>query len=164
MLKDKAYDARMDLVLWANGLLFVTAMAGEIMGLHTMNDLMSLYYPILAIGESVVVYWCVWAAREGDLLCRSVLLPVVVFTLLGVIDGIGGRLYLLPWHMYLTPLGIYAFLHFVVAILREQVRHEEKLLRKTAGLEHTAALMQKKSETDALSLLLEPQQAQGTAG
>lgn len=150
MLKDKPY-ARMDLVLWANGLLFVVAMAGEIMGLHTMNNLMSLYYPMLAIGESAVVYWCVRAAREGDILCRSVLLPVVVFTLLGIIDGVAGHFYLLPWHVYLTPLGIYAFLHFVVAILRERVRHEEKLLRKTAGLEYKAALMQKKSETDALT-------------
>ena len=150
LLKGKPY-ARMDIVLWMNGLLFVAAMTGEIMGLHTMNAMMSLYYPMLAIGESVVVYWCVRAAREGDTLCRSVLLPVVVFTLLGVIDGVGGHFYLLPWHMYLTPLGIYAFLHFVVAILREQVRHEENLLRSTVKLEHKAALMQRKSETDALT-------------
>ena len=150
LLKGKDY-AHMDMVLWLNGLLFVAAMAGEIMGLHTMNGFMSLFYPMLAIGESFVVYWCVRAAGEGDRLCRSVLWPVIVFTLLGIIDGVGGHFYLMSWHLYLTPLGIYAFLHFVVAILREQVRHEETLLRKTAGLEHKAALMQKKSETDALT-------------
>lgn len=150
LLKGKKY-ARMDIVIWANALLFVTAMVGEIMGMHTMNGLMSLYYPVLAIGEGAAVYWCVRAAREGDLLCRSVLLPIIVFTSLGVFDGVSGHFYLLPWHVYLTPLGIYAFLYFVVGILREQVRHEEKLLRKTAGLEHKAALMQKKSETDALT-------------
>lgn len=150
LLKGKAY-ARMDIVLWSNALLFVAAMAGEIMGLHTMNGLMALYYPLLAVGEGAVMYWCIRASREGDALCRTVLWPIVAFTLLGIIDGVAGHFHLLPWHMYLTPLGIYAFLHFVVSIIREQVRHEEKLLRKTAGLEHKAALLQKKSATDALT-------------
>jgi len=80
-----------------------------------------------------------------------VLLPTAVFTLLGVFDGIGGRYHLLPWHVYLTPLGVYAFLYFVIIILREQVRHEKNLLRQTVGLEKEVAAVQRKSETDALT-------------
>lgn len=150
LLRRKPY-ARMQYVLGANVLLFVAAMGGELLGIHTMNRFMALYYPMLAIGEGIAVFWCWVAAKRRDYLCRSVLLPTVVFTVLGVFDGVAGHFHLLPWHMYLSPLGIYAFLYFVIAILREQVRHEEKLLRKTAGLEHQVALMQKKSETDALT-------------
>lgn len=150
LLKDKTY-AKMKYVLGANILLFAVAMTGELLGFHTMNRLMGIFYPLLAVGEGWAVYWCVRAAREGDALCRSVLLPAVAFTLLGVFDGVVGHFHLMPWHMYLTPLGIYAFLYFVIAILREQVRHEEILLKETAGLEHKAAMMQRKSETDALT-------------
>jgi len=48
-------------------------------------------------------------------------------------------------------LGVYAFLYFVIIILREQVRHEKNLLRQTVGLEKEVAAVQRKSETDALT-------------
>lgn len=150
LLQDKPY-ARMKYVLRANIGLFVLAMGGELMGLHTMNGFMGFYYLLLALGESVAVYWCLRAAHEGDALCRAVLLPAVVFTLLGVLDGVSGHFHLLPWHTYVSPLGAYAFLYFVLAILRERMRHEEHLLKQTAGLEQEAAMMQMKSETDALT-------------
>ena len=102
-------------------------------------------------GEGFAIYWCIQAAREGDALCKAVLFPTVAFTLLGLFDGIAGHYHLLPWRMYLTPLGAYAFLYFVICILREQVRHEESLLQQTAGLEQEVAVIQRKSETDALT-------------
>lgn len=150
LLAGKKY-ARMKYVLGANVLLFVAAMTGECLGLHTMNGLMPLFYLLLPLGEGAAIYWCILAAREGDALCKAVLFPTVAFTLLGVFDGIAGHYHLLPWRMYLTPLGAYAFLYFVVCILREQVRHEESLLQQTAGLEQEVAVMQRKSETDALT-------------
>jgi len=150
LLKGKKY-ARMKYVWGANVLLFVAAMMGEVAGLHTMNGFMPLFYLLLPLGEGAAIYWCILAAREGDVLCRAVLLPTGAFTLLGVFDGIAGHYHLLPWHMYLTPLGVYAFLYFVICILREQLRHEESLLHQTAGLEQEVAVMQLKSETDALT-------------
>ncbi len=150
LLREKKY-ARMQYVLGANGFLFVVAMTGEVMGLHTMNGLMPLFYILLPLGEGAAVYWCIRAAKEGDALCRAVLLPTIAFTLLGVFDGLSGHYHLLPWRMYLTPLGAYAFLYFVICILREQIRHEESLLHQTAGLEQEVAVMQRRSETDALT-------------
>ena len=150
LLKDKPY-AHMHYVLWVNIALFVVAMGGELMGLHTMNRLMGFYYLFLPLGEGLAMYWCIKAARQGDGLCRTVLFPTAVFTLLGIFDGVAGHYHLLPWHVYLSPLGVYAFLYFVIAILREQVRHEEGLLRRTASLERKRAVMQRRSETDALT-------------
>lgn len=150
LLKGKKY-AHMKYLLGANVLLFVTAMTGEGLGLHTMNGLMPFFYLLLPLGEGAAIYWCILAAREGDALCKAVLFPTAAFTLLGFFDGIAGHYHLLPWRMYLTPLGAYAFLYFVICILREQVRHEESLLEQTAGLEQEVAVMQRKSETDALT-------------
>ena len=150
LLEDKPY-ARMNYVLAANIGLFVLAMSGELIGLHTMNGLMGVFYILLPVCEGWAMFWCIKAARQGDVLCRTVLFPTVVFTLLGVFDGMGGRYHLLPWHVYLTPLGVYAFLYFVIIILREQVRHEKNLLRQTVGLEKEVAAVQRKSETDALT-------------
>ena len=150
LLRDKPY-ARMNYVLALNIGLFVAAMGGELLGFHTMNRLMGIFYLLLPIGEGLAIYWCIKAAHEGDVLCRAVMLPTGAFTVLGVFDGIAGHYHLLPWHTYLTPLGVYAFLYFVIIILREQVRHEEHLLQHTAGLEKKAAFIQRKSETDALT-------------
>ena len=150
LLKDKPY-ARMNYVLAVNIGLFIVAMSGELLGFHTMNRFMGFYYLLLPVGEGLAIYWCILAVREGDVLCRSVMLPAVCFTMLGLFDGVAGHYHLLPWHMYLTPLGVYAFLYFVIAILREQVRHEEHLLQQTAGLERQVAVVQRKSETDALT-------------
>ena len=150
LLKDKPY-AHMNYVLAVNIGLFVVAMGGELMGLHSMNGLMGMYYLFLPIGEGLAVFWCIKAARRGDVLCKTVLLPTITFTLLGLFDGVGGRYHFLPWQVYLTPLGVYAFLYFVIIILREQVRHEKSLLQQTVGLEKEVAVMQRKSETDALT-------------
>jgi len=150
LLRDKPY-AHMNYVLALNVGLFVVAMTGEVMGFHTMNRLMGLYYLLLPIGEGVAIYWCIMAATEHDVLCRAVMLPTASFTILGVFDGVAGHYHLLPWHMYLSPLGVYAFLYFVIIILREQVRHEEYLLQHTTGLEKKVAVIQRKSETDALT-------------
>lgn len=150
LLQDKPY-ARMNYVLALNIGLFIAAMGGELLGFHTMNRFMGLYYLLLPVGEGLAIYWCILAAREGDVLCRTVMLPAAAFTILGLFDGVAGHYHLLPWHMYLTPLGVYAFLYFVIAILREQVRHEEHLIQQTAGLERQVAAVQRKSETDALT-------------
>ena len=150
LLRDKPY-AHMRSLLGANIGLFVVAMAGEVLGCHTMNLLMGIFYLLLLVGQSVAIYWCIKAARQGDRLCQSVMLPTAAFTLLGAFDGIAGHYHLLPWHLYLTPLGVYAFLYFVITILREQVRHEEVLLKQNVGLEQERAVLQRRSETDALT-------------
>lgn len=150
LLKDKPY-ARMKLVTGANALLFLLAAAGELLGLHSMNDLMDVFYPLLAAGETAAMYWCWRAARQGNRLCRAVMVPLAAFTLLGLLDGMAGHFRLFTWHTFLTPLAIYAFLYFVIAILREKLRREHRLAVHNAGLEREAARALQRAETDVLT-------------
>ena len=150
LLKRKPY-AHMGYVVSANACLFVLAMAGELMGYHTMNTFMTAYYPLLAVGEGVAFLWCIRAFRDGDELCRAVLVPTAAFTFFGVIDGLAGHFYLLPWRTFTTPIGIYAFMYFVIEILRQQLRDERELAMRTAGLEYEAVLAVQRSSLDALT-------------
>jgi diguanylate cyclase (GGDEF)-like protein len=55
------------------------------------------------------------------------------------------------WRVFMTPLAVYAFLHFVIIILREQIRYEQKLQERIIGLEYEAIQAQAKLEIDPLT-------------
>ena len=150
LLKRKPY-AHMGYIVFANAWLFVLAMAGEIMGYHTMNIFMAAYYPLIAVGEGLAFLWCIRAFRDGDELCRAVLVPTAAFTFFGVIDGLSGHFYLLPWRTFTTPIAIYAFMYFVIEILRQQLCDERELAMRTAGLEYEAVMAAQRSSLDALT-------------
>ena len=150
LLRDKTY-ARMKWVVGANVLIFLLAMIGEVLGAHTMNTFMVAYYPLLAVGDGLAFYWCIRAAREGDGLCRAVLVPTAAFTFLGILDGLAGHFYLLPWRTFMTPFAIYAFMYFVIAILRQQLRGGQELALRTAGLEYEAVMAVQRSSLDVLT-------------
>ena len=150
LLRDKAY-ARMEPIVGANILLFFLAMSGEALGVHTMDLFRLVYYPLLALGDGLAFYWCIRAAREGAVLCRAVLAPTAAFMFFGILDGLDGLFNLLPWHVFTTPLAIYAFMYFVIAILRQQLRGGDELALRTAGLEREAVRAVQRSSLDALT-------------
>jgi hypothetical protein len=96
--------------------------------------------------------------RDGDELCRAVLVPTAAFTFFGVIDGLAGQFYLLPWRTFTTPIGIYAFMYFVIEILRQQLRAERELsLCARPALEYEAVLAAPAFNTGCTDRLLEPE-------
>lgn len=150
LLRDKPY-AHMGWVVGGNVLLFAAAMIGELAGIHAMNGLMMLYYPMVGIGDTIAMIWSIRAAWQGDRLCRAVLVPTFAFTVLGVFDGLAGHFHILPWRTFMTPLAVYGFAVFVIEIMREQLRRGQMLEVKTAGLEQKAALALQRSDTDKLT-------------
>ena len=150
LLRNKPY-AHMNWLVGAIGLLFLVAMLGELGGFHTMNGFMDLYYPLVGIGGGVSAFWVLKAARQGDFLCRAVLLPTVMFTVFGVFDGLIGHFHLLPWRTFITPLAVYGFAIFVIEILRGQLRQKKQLELRTAGLEQKVVLAWQRSDIDALT-------------
>lgn len=150
LLRNKPY-AHMKWIVRAALLLFLAAMTGELAGFHTMNGLMALYYPLMGIGSLAAMVWVLKAARQGDYLCRAVLLPTCMFTVFGVFDGLTGHFHLLPWRTFITPLAVYGFAFFVIEIMRGQLRQRQMLERRTAGLEQKAALARRRSDIDALT-------------
>jgi diguanylate cyclase (GGDEF)-like protein len=150
LLKGRSY-AHMGWVLAAYSLLGTLAIGGQLMGYETLDGCMSCYYPLLGIGEPLAIYWCIKAAREGDILCKAVAPSAIAFTLLGLFDGFSDYFAMQGWRVFMTPLAVYAFLHFVIIILREQIRYEQKLQERIIGLEYEAIQAQAKLEIDPLT-------------
>ncbi|MBQ1919481.1 MAG: GGDEF domain-containing protein [Selenomonas sp.] len=150
LLKGRSY-AHMGWVLAAYSLLGTLAIGGQLMGYETLDGCMSYYYPLLGIGEPLAIYWCIKAAREGDILCKAVAPSAIAYTLLGLFDGFSDYFAMHGWRVFMTPLAVYAFLHFVIIILREQIRYEQKLQERIIGLEYEAIQAQAKLEIDPLT-------------
>lgn len=150
LLKGRSY-AHMGWVLAAYSLLGTLAIGGQLMGYETLDGCMSYYYPLLGIGEPLAIYWCIRAAREGDILCKAVAPSAIAYTLLGLFDGFSDYFAMQGWRVFMTPLAVYAFLYFVIIILREQIRYEQKLQERIIGLEYEAIQAQAKLEIDPLT-------------
>ena len=150
LLKGRSY-AHMGWVLAAYSLLGTLAIGGQLMGYETLDGCMSYYYPLLGIGEPLAIYWCIKAAREGDILCKAVAPSAIAYTLLGLFDGFSDYFAMHGWRVFMTPLAVYAFLYFVIIILREQIRYEQKLQERIIGLEYEAIQAQAKLEIDPLT-------------
>ena len=150
LLKGRSY-AHMGWVLAAYSLLGTLAIGGQLMGYETLEGCMSYYYPLLGIGEPLAIYWCIRAAREGDILCKAVAPSAIAYTLLGLFDGFSDYFAMHGWRVFMTPLAVYAFLYFVIIILREQIRYEQKLQERIIGLEYEAIQAQAKLEIDPLT-------------
>lgn len=150
LLKERSY-AHMGWVLAAYSLLGTLAIGGQLMGYETLDGCMSYYYPLLGIGEPLAIYWCIRAAREGDILCKAVAPSAIAYTLLGLFDGFSDYFAMQGWRVFMTPLAVYAFLYFVIIILREQIRYEQKLQERIIGLEYEAIQAQAKLEIDPLT-------------
>ena len=150
LLKGRSY-AHMGWVLAAYSLLGTLAIGGQLMGYETLDGCMSYYYPLLGIGEPLAIYWCIKAAREGDILCKAVAPSAIAYTLLGLFDGFSDYFAMHGLRVFMTPLAVYAFLHFVIIILREQIRYEQKLQERIIGLEYEAIQAQAKLEIDPLT-------------
>ncbi|WP_295160832.1 GGDEF domain-containing protein [Selenomonas sp. AE3005] len=150
LLKERSY-AHMGWVLAAYSLLGTLAIGSQLMGYETLDGCMNYYYPLLGIGEPLAIYWCIKAAREGDILCKAVAPSAIAYTLLGLFDGFSDYFAMQGWRVFMTPLAVYAFLYFVIIILREQIRYEQKLQERIIGLEYEAIQAQAKLEIDPLT-------------
>lgn len=141
----------MDYIIGADILLFVAAVAGEIMGFHSLNRFMGLYYPLLAVSETIAAYWLWRKAVRGDYRARALLGSVVAFTLCGVIDGLAGHFRLLSYHSFVTPVAILAFCYFIFVIIGKQLAYQRQMAARQADLEYEAAVATEKAERDPLT-------------
>lgn len=150
ILRNKPY-AHMKWVVMSNAGLMIAAIAGEVLGYHTLNGLMDYYYPLMAVNESAAFYWCLRAAKKGDVMSRAIMVPTAAFTLFGLFDGMTSHYNITPWRIYLTPLAIYGMIYFIIMVLLGQLRHERRIVLKTVNLEDKAQKVRRRSETDTLT-------------
>lgn len=150
ILRHKPY-AHMKWVIISNAGLMIIAIVGELLGYHTLNGMMDYYYPLMAVNESAAFYWCLRAARKGDVISRAIMVPTVAFTLCGLFDGMTSHYNLTPWRIYVTPLAIYSMIYFIMMILREQLLNERRIKLETINLADEAKKARRRSETDTLT-------------
>ncbi len=150
VLRDEP-DARMDIVVGAEAVLLAIAMAGEAMGLHLMNRMMALYYPMLLVSESAAAYWLWRKAAKGDYRARALICSVAAFTLCGVADGLAGHFHLWSQHSFVTPFAVLSFCYFVFVIIGRQLAHQREMAARQADLEYEAAVATEKAERDPLT-------------
>lgn len=139
------------LVILADLLLFVGALVGELSGRWSLNAGMFVFYPLLGVTEALMAWWLLMACRRGNQLCRAILPATVGFTLLGLFDGLTGHFHLFAWRLYLTPLGIFLFMYFIMQVLRAQLGRERNLVARMSQLQHKVAQATERSERDPLT-------------
>lgn len=141
---------RMDLILGAEVLLFGAAMAGEVLGLHTMNRLMGLYYPLLGVSEALAGYW-LWRKAKVDYRAKALLSSVIAFTACGLVDGLAGHFRLMAYHNFVTPFAILVFCYFVFVLIGRNLAAQRQMAARQADLEYEAAVAAEKAERDPLT-------------
>ena len=144
-------NARMDLVLGAEVSLFVIAMAGEAFGLHMMNAMMGIYYPLLLVSEGCAAYWLWRRGKGGDYRAEALLPAVAAFTSCGVIDGLAGHFRLWDSSSFMTPFAIWAFCYFIFVLIGRQLASQQQMEARQADLEYEAAVATEKAERDPLT-------------
>jgi len=75
----------------------------------------------------------------------------VGFTFFGVLDGLGVQYHIFDWVTFYTPIGIYTFLIFILAIFQEQIKESQRLDAMTAELEYERTMAVEKSSIDQLT-------------
>ena len=147
----KEPEARMDLVIGAEVLLFAVALAGEVMGFHLLNRLMAVYYPLLGLGEAAAAWWLWKKAAHGDYKARALLSSVVAFTFCGLIDGLSGHFRFIEHYSYVTPCAILVFCYFVFVLIGRHLAYQRQMAARQADLEYEAAVAAEKAERDPLT-------------
>ena len=143
--------ARMDIVIGAEVLLFGAALGGELLGLHSLNRLMDVYYPLLAVSESFAAFWLWKKAARGDYQAKALLSSVAAFTICGVVDGMAGHFRLMPYHSYVTPFAILVFCYFIFVLISRQLANQQQMAARQADLEYEVAVAAERAERDPLT-------------
>lgn len=85
-------------------LLLTAALLLEFSGMHGLGRLFLFEFVLMASFGPFIFWWCARAARQGDDYCRSLLVPIILFTLFGILDGVNTYLHFLPGDMFLSTL------------------------------------------------------------
>ena len=132
-------------------LLMFSAVVAECLGWHGLKNLMPLYYVFIAIYEPVVFYWTFRAAKKGSRYAKAALVPIAMFAVLGVFDGINAYWHILPISIYFSPLGIFGLAAFLLAMLHDFVVREQQLGRQADTLTSDIAKAQEHEAYDTLT-------------
>ena len=132
-------------------LLLTAALLLEFSGMHGLGRLFLFEFVLMASFGPFIFWWCARAARQGDDYCRSLLVPIILFTLFGILDGVNTYLHFLPGDMFLCPFGIYGIAVFLLAILKRMTHREETLGERASQLRSAIVTARDRETHDPLT-------------
>ncbi len=132
-------------------LLLLCVIVGEILGYNAMDSGISIFYVWMFISQCIVTCLMVYSARKGDRTVRALLLPVVGIPALGMFDGLSSHFHVFKESFFFTPLGIFLLAFFIIWVLRENMREEQRLTELTKNLEKEMDAVNEKAQIDALT-------------
>ena len=131
--------------------LFLCALAGELAGFHGFYRCMGLYYLLIVFLEPIVFILVLSSASGGNAYSRSMIIPLLGFTVLCLVDGFLSHFYVFEWQSFFLAFGIYFFTVFVLGILHEQFAQEKRLFMDASQLKSEMEVVTERSSIDALT-------------
>ena len=87
-------------IIFCYAILFLFAFVGELVGLHGFNRCMGLYYLLIVFLEPIAFILVLSSASGGNAYSRSMILPLLSFTVLSLVDGFLSHFYVLEWQSF----------------------------------------------------------------
>lgn len=139
------------IVMALNGICFALATASEALGFGGYERMMPLLYGMLPFLEGYVFWQLLQSARLGNRSSWSMLIPFVLVTVLGLVDGVNEAVHFTAQPTHFMPFGVFSFFLIVLQFLQDQLLREHSLEDQTVHLAYKAALAQERAEIDVLT-------------
>ena len=126
-------------------------LAGELMGYNLLDRGLQAYYIWMALGQTLVTVILLRAAWKGSRMSRGLLLPALGMPLLGVMDGLRLQEQFLGMRGHVLSMGSLLMAFFVIWLLRENAREEQRLRELAQTLEQNVAAANARAQVDVLT-------------
>ena len=132
-------------------LFYAGVLAGEGLGYNSLDAGVALFYGYLFIGQLLVAAFLLYSAWQGNKSSRALLVPVLGMPLIGILNGLWSHFHLFEASFYFMPLIVLFLAFFVVWILRENMRSEQRLSDLAVDLRHRMQMLREEAQIDALT-------------
>ena len=154
VLSEKKNKQKLLAVMGSYGLLELSAILGELLGYNTINSLMGILYSVLIFFEAYVLYLTYKEVQNENHYAKALLICIIVFPIMGVIDGLGVHFQLYHAKFFLFPLSIYSFFIFALSLMNEQLKKNLSIHEQTVDLKIDINTIIKESNRDRLTKCL----------
>jgi len=148
---NQRYKQNGRLVIIAFSLLFVVTLLSEILGQFAMEEGVLIYFGLIFTGGVYMVYALLRSSFEGNSYAKALSVPFVLAIVLAIFDGCNLMFNLLPYRGYVMPLSGYAFIIFVLGVVKEQLARENHLKIVAVGLRQAINAASERSAVDELT-------------
>ena len=132
-------------------LIFIIATIAEVAGFEGYMNLLFLYYPVLLVGCTVLIYALIRSSWTHHPACRYGTFAMISFVVFGGIDALHWEYHRTAVTLSTTVFSVYTTLPFIFYLMREQMLRDAALARENAVLSKELEITQDEAQHDALT-------------